>query len=628
MRINRYQLANTTGTTARDKIAATANFLTQGVSNTVTTSYATASVSPADNALVLIVVAHVGGSAAEPTGISGAGLTFTKLVSGPMEATWGSSSLWYACDAAPGTGAITITFAANHDGCRWSMAEFTCAADPADNGKGAILQIGVEAFNGITPLTTHIANKSEALDNEHAIVLINCRNQAAAVTQTPGTGLTELSDTSGTLSADGRFFHMAWNWSAIELDDARFTNNNSGTYGGSYFLELKTLPSGPVAYTLVAAPGSYAVAGQTAGLKWAHKLAAGVGAYTYAGSAAGLKRGYKVGAAVGTYSVSGQVATLRAIRKLIAAAGSYAVAGTAAALKKGYTLTGGVGAYTYTGATAALKKTWKAVATTGTYSISGTAAVLRANRKITAAVGSYAVAGSAANLIYSPSAKVLVAAAGAYTVTGTAAALRKISKTVAASGTYTFTYQPAGLKFNRKLGAGLGTYAVAGQTAVLRKAHRLVAGVGVYGVAGTAAGLKYGRKLGAGIGTYAVTGQAAALRNGHKLVGAAGSYAVAGQAATFRRGYGLVSVAGSYSWNGQNANLKLGTKVPAGIGTYSYTGFDAQLLRTFRVHDVVMVAVPGEYKLEATETDLISTTVVYNKYNRIFYNRTRRLGTG
>lgn len=503
--INALQLANPTGTSARDKIAMTANFLTQGGSNTAGTTFNTASVTPTAGRLIIFVESHIG-VPADPTGIAGAGVTFTKLMTGPMEASWGGSSLWYACDAAPSTGAITITFAASHSGCRWSLAEFDCAADTADNGLGAFVQATIEAFNGITPLTTHIANSSNFLDDEHGTVYINVRNQTAAVTQTPGSGLTELSDTSFNLTVDGRNFHMAFNWAANAVVDSRFTNNNSGTYGGSYFLELRTLPAGPTAYNLAAGVGSYGLTGSVAGLKWAHKLAAGTATYTYTGATAGLKRGYKVGAASATYTYAGQAAVLRATRKLAAAVGAYVLTGSAAALRRSRFLVAGAGSYTITGFASSLRRNGKLVSSAGAYVLTGSAAVLRAARKISAGTGAYIYTGSPATLTYNTSSKTLLAGVGAYVLTGSTAGLRKAYRLTAGAGSYGITGQTANLKAARKLAAGTGSYSITGFAAALRKSYHLSVGVGTYTFTYQPAGLKHNTRLSAQSGSYIYTG--------------------------------------------------------------------------------------------------------------------------
>lgn len=516
-----------TGTTSRDKTPMTATFLTQGGSNTAGTTFNTASVTPTAGRLIIFVESHIGGSGVDPTGIAGAGCVFTKLMTGPMEATWGGSSLWYACDTAPSAGAITITFAASHSGCRWSLAEFECDCDPADNGRSAILQAAIGQFNGITPLTTHIANASNFLNNEHGTIFINVRNQVAAVTQTPGSGLTELSDTSFNLTVDGRNFHMAFNWADVGIVDSRYTNNNSGTYGGSYFLEIKTPSAGPTAYNLVAGVGTYTLAGSAAGLKWAHRLAAGTATYTYTGATAGLKWGHKVGAASASYSIAGQPAVLRATRKLAAAVGTYVLTGSAAGMSKGRFMTAGTAAYTLTGFAAALRRMSRLVAGVGSYTFAYQPAGLKVAKKMAAGSAAYVLSGQAAGLRKSYR---MAAGVGAYTIAGSAATLKRARKLVAGSGAYVLTGFPALLEASGlRLVADDGAYTLSGFPATLYRGRKLIANTGTYTFAYQPVGLRHATRLSAQSGSYAYTGSDATLtkteRDHHmELIAEPGAY--------------------------------------------------------------------------------------------------------
>lgn len=516
-----------TGTTSRDKTPMTATFLTQGGSNTAGTTFNTASVTPTAGRLIIFVESHIGGSGVDPTGIAGAGCVFTKLMTGPMEATWGGSSLWYACDTAPSAGAITITFAASHSGCRWSLAEFECDCDPADNGRSAILQAAIGQFNGITPLTTHIANASNFLNNEHGTIFINVRNQVAAVTQTPGSGLTELSDTSFNLTVDGRNFHMAFNWADVGIVDSRYTNNNSGTYGGSYFLEIKTPSAGPAAYNMVAGVGTYTLAGSAAGLKWAHKLAAGTATYTYTGATAGLKWGHKVAAASASYTIAGQPAVLRATRKLAAAVGTYVLTGSAAGMRKGRFMTAGTAAYTLTGFAAALRRMSRLVAGVGSYTFAYQPAGLKVAKKMAAGSAAYVLSGQTAGLRKSYR---MAAGVGAYTIAGSAAALKRARKLVAGSGAYVLTGFPAGLEASGlRLVADDGSYTLTGFPATLYRGRRLIANTGTYTFSYQPVGLRHATRLSAQSGSYAYTGSDATLtkteRDHHmELIAEPGAY--------------------------------------------------------------------------------------------------------
>lgn len=220
------------------KVPVTATFLTNGFSNAAGTSFNTGSINPTAGKLLVLVVASVGTDTA-PNSITGAGCTFTNILTGSLESGWSGSTVWIACPAAPSAGAITIGYAASHSGATWSIAEFDCDANTGDNGASAVIRALQEGFSGSTNTdTTRTGSSGAFADPGNATVFINCRNHTAAVSQTPGAGMTQLSDTSGYLTADGRNFEIAFNWADVAVTSPQFTNNSAGEYGGSYFLEL------------------------------------------------------------------------------------------------------------------------------------------------------------------------------------------------------------------------------------------------------------------------------------------------------------------------------------------------------------------------------------------------------
>lgn len=116
------------------------NPLTSGSSGTDATSYATASVTEASNALVLLLIYNRSATnpAAEPT-VTGNGLTWQTVVTRSM----GNHriTLVRSLGASPSTGTATIDFGVQtQQRCSWSMAEFTGVDTSGSNGSGAIVQ--------------------------------------------------------------------------------------------------------------------------------------------------------------------------------------------------------------------------------------------------------------------------------------------------------------------------------------------------------------------------------------------------------------------------------------------------------------------------------------------------------
>lgn len=123
--------------------------------------------------------------------------------------------------------------------------------------------------------------------------------------------------------------------------------------------------NGGVAYTLTAAPGSYA---QT-------------------GTAAGLYAGRTLTAAGGSYTTTGTAAALTAQRKLTATPGAYALTGTPAALAFGYKLTLTPGSFTLTGTAATFVYNRRLTASVGHYTLTGTSVTLTSTALVLTTVG-------------------------------------------------------------------------------------------------------------------------------------------------------------------------------------------------------------------------------------------------
>lgn len=107
-------------------MAITVSNLTTGASATDATSYATASVSPSANKLILLFVGNrrSGGSPTQPT-VTGASMTWT-LVDSADGGNEVRTSIFRSLNASPGSGALTIDFGGVTQGsCGWSVAEFT-----------------------------------------------------------------------------------------------------------------------------------------------------------------------------------------------------------------------------------------------------------------------------------------------------------------------------------------------------------------------------------------------------------------------------------------------------------------------------------------------------------------------
>ncbi|HEX2174074.1 MAG TPA: hypothetical protein VHL09_16705 [Dehalococcoidia bacterium] len=138
----------------------TATHLDSGSSTTDGTSFNTVdSISPGANRLVLAFVAtgDTSGAGAAPTGVSGAGLTFTR-VGGQQQGSGNQRvDIFRAMSASPSSGPLTISYAATTENCGWVIAEFDGVDTSGTNGSGAIVQFKGGIDSG--------SNVAVALDN-------------------------------------------------------------------------------------------------------------------------------------------------------------------------------------------------------------------------------------------------------------------------------------------------------------------------------------------------------------------------------------------------------------------------------------------------------------------------------
>ena len=125
-------------------MAITATNLTTAGDGTDLASYATASVTPASNNLVLVWAYSIAAAAAVTPTMTGNGLTWVQVAS-IDDAGNGTGlrriTLFRAMGAAPTAGGITISFGTQtQTGCAWSVAQYTGMDTTGTNGSGAIVQ--------------------------------------------------------------------------------------------------------------------------------------------------------------------------------------------------------------------------------------------------------------------------------------------------------------------------------------------------------------------------------------------------------------------------------------------------------------------------------------------------------
>jgi hypothetical protein len=172
----------------------THTLLTSGSNATNLSTYTTASISPAPNALITVALrSHRSYGAITPT-LSGGGMTsWTQVASvdyDPVTSSLGRVTVFRAMSASPGSGPITITFSGNVSNADWIVSQWTGVDQSGVNGAGAIGQTGSARGDAVTALSVPLAPFANA--NNVAYGAVGARLNAPAVT--PGAGFTEIAE--------------------------------------------------------------------------------------------------------------------------------------------------------------------------------------------------------------------------------------------------------------------------------------------------------------------------------------------------------------------------------------------------------------------------------------------------
>jgi len=211
-------------------------------SATDATSYATASITPTSNALILASFATRTGITANPTQptLTGCGLTWVVVDSVVYDNTSSSRrrlTVFRAMGSSPSSGALTFDEAGQtQTGAVWSVDEFTGVDTSGTNGSGAVVQFAQNSIldNSGTPassLTVTLGAFGSA-DNATFGVLAD----EFAGSETVGSGFTQLGFTDNSPDTDLRLL-SEWNSANDTSVDFSFSGPNVGF--GAIAIEIK-----------------------------------------------------------------------------------------------------------------------------------------------------------------------------------------------------------------------------------------------------------------------------------------------------------------------------------------------------------------------------------------------------
>lgn len=171
------------------------------------TSYATASITPTANRLVIATVVSSGANGLPDPTLTGNGLTWVLIVGAESGDTTNDihTSVYRAMGASPSAGVVTIDFGGvTMARCSWSIVETPDIDTSGTNGSGAIVQSKVAAATSGTAGTADFDNAFGDAANNAAYSAIGNRNAAEAIT--PEAGFTELHD----LSVETQMLETMW----------------------------------------------------------------------------------------------------------------------------------------------------------------------------------------------------------------------------------------------------------------------------------------------------------------------------------------------------------------------------------------------------------------------------------
>ena len=185
----------------------THTLLTSGHDPTNTSTFTTASIAPAPNALVTVaVLTHQSSAAAPDPTLTGAGMTWQVVASVAYDGgtPLDRLTIFRAMSAAPGSGPITIKTSVTVSNCQWIVSQWGGVDQSGTNGSGAIVQTTSATGAAVTTLTPTLAAFANATDVAYGVFGVA---DALAVV-TPGSGFTTIDQqpsgegTLGTLFAE------------------------------------------------------------------------------------------------------------------------------------------------------------------------------------------------------------------------------------------------------------------------------------------------------------------------------------------------------------------------------------------------------------------------------------------
>lgn len=203
-------------------MAVTATHLTTGGSAVDNTSFATASITPSSNKLVLVGLRYRRAVGTPPTtpSLSGNSMTWVEVATITSSGATQKVSIFRSMALAPTTGAITMSFSETQDNCLWSVAEFTNASTNGTFGSGAIRQSASNEVSGTnTGITVTLAAFANTLNATYGVV-----GTGPNIAITEGSGFSELGEAAaaaeGSIESEFKGTNdtsVDWTWASTAI---------------------------------------------------------------------------------------------------------------------------------------------------------------------------------------------------------------------------------------------------------------------------------------------------------------------------------------------------------------------------------------------------------------------------
>ncbi|MDQ2995457.1 MAG: hypothetical protein M3R61_00155 [Chloroflexota bacterium] len=206
-------------------------------------SYATASITPTANALVLIAVENqLSGTPTIPT-VTGCGLTWVQISTCLFDNTFTQAriTVFRTLGASPTTGTLTIDFGGVAQSCAgWTVDQFTGVDTTGTDGSGAIVQSAKTAEPAAAATTSVTATLGSAITSGNAAW--TAASWEASETGTAEAGWTALGEGTHASPPDT----VKSSWRNASDDNSATTSWTTSALAGAIIVEIKDGAAAPV----------------------------------------------------------------------------------------------------------------------------------------------------------------------------------------------------------------------------------------------------------------------------------------------------------------------------------------------------------------------------------------------